>query len=529
MPKISYVGTLVETPYPGNSTCSEGSPITNQLLNFDTDQITEWNPPSIPQNFPTTIEEFLSQPDLYTLTFTLNIQLSAQQEAYPKDGEPGTIDICIVNSDTNHYVSYYQVTSSDCNSSDTCTYNVNQIYSICGLNYYNIPPCFAYCSGTGTDDCCGSDNCYVYDVSMLNACVNGSDATPWENLSVYPTQIYPVIYNYCGGSFNCNDQVAPSEGGCNCHPSTNFTVTLTLSVNVTINCTESNLENPICSNYCNVNLDSCLSDMVAYCFENSSNVEAKAESKMPANDNITRRGSSGSKSSIVPANDNITQRGSSRTRSKSRNPTNPTNPVNSVKDASSASMPIADSASYCRTFIPNYINAYGPQAEFDTGLDGYCSIYPSFNSLLDANDSEQDVCACHLSQSLYTNLEASINQAFPNFDTTGFAAECLFGQCASVGYKSIDTGKQCAVPQCLNISSFNINGSVDQSNINVNQNSTCTNLVSGQGQPGPPGSSGSPGSSSTSGFFSNKFVLIGTILLIVLIIIAIIAMVYIYL
>lgn len=190
-------------------------------------------------------------------------------------------------------------------------------------------------------------------------------------------------------------------------------------MNLEVLCSELNLEQAICSQYCTTNLTSCVNDMVLYCFTPPSGQSA-------------------------------------------------------------ANMPIGTSL-ICQEFVQNYIQQNGPLAQFDQGLNSYCSTkYQGFGDLFDSNNqTDQELCACHMPAAQYAAFEQQLTQLYPGFQNLGVVDECLLPQCASSQYKSTVTTAKCNLPQCINIASFNNNGTFNQSSVTINQSSNCANIVGG--------------------------------------------------
>jgi hypothetical protein len=89
----------------------------------------------------------------------------------------------------------------------------------------------------------------------------------------------------------------------------------------------------------------------------------------------------------------------------------------------------------------------------------------------------------------YTNFENSLFEAFPGFSALGFNKRCLVPGCSSSIFKNVDIkGGKCLPPKCMNIFSFNNNGTIDGSKVEINQNiEGCANLVQDPEEPEDPG------------------------------------------
>lgn len=120
----------------------------------------------------------------------------------------------------------------------------------------------------------------------------------------------------------------------------------------------------------------------------------------------------------------------------------------------------------CQDFFSNY----GPSAEVDRKLGEICQAkYPTFESLIKGgNATDINLCACHMADSQYDNLKASLLQQFP-----GFAQFPVDKRCLSSSFKTVSTTRQCAVPSCLNILSFNNNMNIIQTG------GDCANITGG--------------------------------------------------
>lgn len=129
----------------------------------------------------------------------------------------------------------------------------------------------------------------------------------------------------------------------------------------------------------------------------------------------------------------------------------------------------------CLNFFENYIQSVGPTDTIDSNFDKYCSKFSSFSDLQsNGSQVEQSVCACHLPSTLYKDLFQQLNTQFPGLsDIKGVNQYCLYPLCSSSPYKRVQTTKQCALPNCINIVSFGKNGPIHAT---VNQNSGCADL-----------------------------------------------------
>ena len=272
------------------------------------------------------------------------------------------------------------------------------------------------------------------------------------------------IPSYPGGiSLHVYNKCHSGLAGCAQYSATNYTFVFNLNITLTVDCTGQNLNNDFCSQYCTVNSDKCISDYVGYC---------------------------------LPS-DGITP------------------PITSSKP--------------CQDFIANYIQNSGPMSQIDNSLNNYCqSKYAGFGDLFSSTSLlDQNLCACHMPQKQYQNFEAQLEQTYPNFGNLGVVAQCMVPNCASSPYKSVITTGKCNLPQCLNITDFNNNGTFDHSNVVINQNSKCANLVGSSPSPAPTPSStpsltpsSTPSSTPIKSFWDKyKIIIISLIVLILLAII----------
>lgn len=267
------------------------------------------------------------------------------------------------------------------------------------------------------------------------------------------------------GSYNVNDNISlptypinidvnvhnrchSGLPGCITYNATNYSLILILNIEVTADCTGKNLDNVFCSNYCLTNVPECINSYLEYCL-----------------------------------------------------PPNSTN------------LPITNSQS-CQNFISNYIQNQGPLAQIDDTLAYYCNNkYKGFGDLFSSNNAlDQSLCACHMPADQYTNFEGQLVKLYPGFGNLGVVDECLLPQCASSQYKSVVTTAKCNLPQCINIATFNNDGTFDNSSVTINQTGKCANIVTPTSPTGP-----SPSGPPT----NSKYIIIGLISLIVLIIIII--------
>jgi uncharacterized membrane protein YgcG len=276
-----------------------------------------------------------------------------------------------------------------------------------------------------------------------------------------------------------------NSSGCYQHNATGYSLVFTLNITLTINCVGEDLNNSFCSAFCSnpSNRSVCLSDVTKYCFPNN-----------------------------VPPDE----------------------------------MPIGNNLK-CQSFVSNYIENVSPLAEFDTGLKQYCSKYEGFGDLFNDNDNitDAELCACQLPLTQYNNYADELFKLFPGYSTFGSNKYCLVSYCASSPYRNVSIGAKCNVPQCLNILSFENNGTFDNSDIIINQTGQCESLTNnnnnnggggnGGGGTGGNGGGGGGGTGGETGgggtvtiggkTFTTKSILIGVGIAVVVIIIIIIIIV----
>lgn len=147
-------------------------------------------------------------------------------------------------------------------------------------------------------------------------------------------------------------------------------------------------------------------------------------------------------------------------------------------------MPIGTSKA-CQSYISDYIQTNGPRKEFDDGLTRYCTKYNGFGDLFSSNQTDQDLCGCHMPEDQYKTFATELSQNYTGFENI-FIDQCLVPGCINSPYKSNITTKTCPLPACLNIVNFNNQGNFNNSGVNIIQdNSQCANIKS-KNIPPPP-------------------------------------------
>ncbi len=286
-----------------------------------------------------------------------------------------------------------------------------------------------------------------------------NNVSPFTN--VPPENIGGVFEIYV----NVYNQCFSTLPGCVQYAATGFTMDAILTITLTILCEGIGLENTVCSKYCEVreNLQVCYPDFVNYCLQPGANGQL-----------------------------------------------------------------VIGSSTTCQEFFKDYIADVGVDATLDTALNTYCSKYSGFDTLLDVNgqrntQSEIDLCACNLNQTIYDNLRESLIRAFPAYAGVPEDERCLFPECVDSPFKNTSTTQVCVVPNCINIASINNNGTV-VGGITIRQSTgACANIVGGGGATGATGATGSNGTGEKS--FWEKYwlwIILGGGLLIVLIIVILI-------
>lgn len=245
------------------------------------------------------------------------------------------------------------------------------------------------------------------------------------------TKVYNAIESGLQGTgiYNVNDTFTISpypnavviwvDQSC-CYPYDAYYVNITMKLEITvdISCSGTNFNNSVCQQYCSAieTMDQCYYNVYQYCFPPNTTYE-----KMPIGTN-----------------------------------------------------------KFCQEYVANYIQTNGPTTQFDMGLQNYCQQkYKGLNDLfLRSTATDLQLCSCQMAALQYQNLEKSLFAAFPQFSDFGLNQYCLVAQCASSPYKrSSITKATCNLPKCLNISSFNNNGSITNTEINVIQTGCGTSAL----------------------------------------------------
>ena len=207
---------------------------------------------------------------------------------------------------------------------------------------------------------------------------------------------------------------------------TGLTLTFNMNVIVEFTCIGNDLDNPICSGICNldvINQNQCLDSYLTYC------------------------------STIVDGQE------------------------------------VIGTSVACQQFFTNYVANVKTDSRIDSLLTNYCTKkYGGFADLFNSpNTPSEDIvlCSCHMQASNYQNYADQIFSTYPQLGNLGINDRCLVAQCATQGIKTTDTGQVCPVP-CINVVNFNNNGTFNGSTvINVNQSATCASVSSGGTPPNP--------------------------------------------
>lgn len=136
----------------------------------------------------------------------------------------------------------------------------------------------------------------------------------------------------------------------------------------------------------------------------------------------------------------------------------------------------------CRNFFKDYQVNVNPNANLDTSLRQYCSSkYSGFGDLFNRTDNmiDQDLCACHMPADQYQAFRDELIKKYPGFEAYDQFPECLVPNCVGSSFKTATIGKQCPLPQCLNIFGFSNSGTFENSTINVDQSANCANITGG--------------------------------------------------
>lgn len=133
----------------------------------------------------------------------------------------------------------------------------------------------------------------------------------------------------------------------------------------------------------------------------------------------------------------------------------------------------------CRDFITNYLRN-GPVAQLDSSLQRHCTskftgLANLFDPATNATDIEKQICACHMQDSEYDKIRDDLIREFPGITAVyPQVPRCMFPQCVNSPYPSLPMpAGGCKMPECLQISVFDVNGTFDNNSVVVNQ--TCDN------------------------------------------------------
>ncbi|MEM3858100.1 MAG: hypothetical protein QW478_01695 [Candidatus Micrarchaeaceae archaeon] len=181
----------------------------------------------------------------------------------------------------------------------------------------------------------------------------------------------------------------------------------------------------------------------------------------------------------------------------------------------------------CYKFFASYISSTKTiPAAVEDGLNEYCTKFKGLGDLLSSQSTNDiNLCACHMRQQQYNNFAATVLSYYPGYtsyiQTPGFVTQCLLNQCANSPFKSFATTATCNLPQCLEIVTFNNDGTFNNSNVTINTSSDCTKIVGKYSTP-------KLTSSSNNVKENNSGITIGIIILAIILFFIIIFIIYIF-
>ncbi len=162
----------------------------------------------------------------------------------------------------------------------------------------------------------------------------------------------------------------------------------------------------------------------------------------------------------------------------------------------------------CQTFFKQYYGKLGPDADLDTKISAYCTnkFTNCFEPLLfgqpPISDFEQDLCACHLSNTCYDNYVESISSAAPAFANylkiSEIREQCLLSRCASSVFTTVAIGRTCPIPGCIEVVNFTNDGEI-RGGVSINQKTVCQTINNTNGESDGGGTNGANGSNGTDG------------------------------
>jgi hypothetical protein len=135
----------------------------------------------------------------------------------------------------------------------------------------------------------------------------------------------------------------------------------------------------------------------------------------------------------------------------------------------------------CQDYFGQYIQQVNPVAEIDRDLLTYCAKYTGGEELKNSNNKvDIELCACHLNQTFYDNLQKSLFDRVPAYRVVAEDSRCLFPTCVSSDFKTVATGSKCLLPNCLNVVDITNSGTIDGP-VTVSQDSKCASVNGGTG------------------------------------------------
>ncbi|CAK7994510.1 Hypothetical protein POVR1_LOCUS34 [uncultured virus] len=216
---------------------------------------------------------------------------------------------------------------------------------------------------------------------------------------------------------------------CRNYDAYNYTLTVLLRIYVTNNCQGNNLQVPVCTEFCAVELDKCLPRYIEYCFT----------------------------------------------------PTPIIGRVQACRDFFATYIPAKGSPAILDNALVSYCRKYRGFADL---FDADSTVGTPAERAVDLN-----LCACHLSSHevpdpdatvLYRNFQASLAAQIPYFNNLSFIPQCLVPECAGSPFKpTVVPNTGCPLPTCINIVSVDNNGTIN-GNVNVDIDTPgCANVNNG--------------------------------------------------
>lgn len=147
-------------------------------------------------------------------------------------------------------------------------------------------------------------------------------------------------------------------------------------------------------------------------------------------------------------------------------------------------MPIG-SSSACQSYWSAYNSSLGPQGSTPP-LEGYCQAkYPNgiAQLLLSGSASDKTLCSCHMQPSQYQNVQNSLNAAFTGLPSVD--PSCYVGQCSSNTFGSTRTNNACPSTPCINVQSYNLDGSFLANNATIQSGGSCSSVQYKGSSPAP--------------------------------------------